>query len=72
MELMFLERRDVFNNVDTATRSSSGPCLDSAEENYGPSVETIWEALENTWCSMYAGYSNRPKTDQGSKFIFDR
>ncbi len=72
IDLMFLDSKAVLHIVDTATRFSAATFLDSHGETYGQSVDGIWLAFCMTWCTMYTGYPNRLRTDQGSVFTSDR
>lgn len=68
LDLMLLNERAVLHVVDTATRFSAATFLDSNGESYGQSVEGLWLAFVQTWCTVYPGYPNRLRTDQGSVF----
>ena len=72
IDLMFLDGKAVLHIVDTATRFSAATFLDSHGEKYGQSVEGIWLAFVMTWATMYTGYPNRLRTDQGSVFTSQR
>ena len=72
IDLMFLDGKAVLHIIDTATRFSAATFLDSHGETYGQSVDGIWLAFCMTWCTMYTGYPNRLRTDQGSVFTSDR
>ena len=72
IDLMFIEGKAIPHIVDTATRFSAATFLDSEGEKFGQSVDGIWTAFVMTWCTMYSGYPNRMRTDQGSVFTSER
>ena len=69
MDLMFLDGKALLHIVDTATRFSAAAFLD---DDFNQSVEGIWLAFIQIWCTMYTGYPNRIRVDQGSSFTSDR
>lgn len=72
LDLMWLDSKAVLQIVDTATRFNAATFLDSNGETYGQSVEGVWFAFIQTWVTMYTGYPNCIRTDQGSVFTSDR
>ena len=72
MDLMFLDGKAVLHIIDTATRFSTATFLDAHSSSYGQSVDGIWLAFLETWCTLYTGYPNRLRVDQGSAFTSDR
>ncbi len=72
LDLMWIDGKAVLHIVDTATRFSAATFLDSNGSTYGQSVEGVWMAFTHTWCTMYTGYPNRMRTDQGSIFTSER
>lgn len=69
---MFPDDREVLHIVDSVKRFSAATYLGYNGINYGHSAEGILLALIDTWCTMYTGYPNRLRTDQGSAFTSDR
>ena len=69
MDLMFLDGKALLHIVDTATRFSAATFLDG---DFDQSVEGIWLAFIQAWCTLYTGYPNRLRVDQGSSFTSDR
>jgi len=72
IDLMYIDNCAILHVVDTATRFSAATFLDKHGENYGQSVDGIWLALNACWVTLYTGYPNRLRTDQGSAFTSDR
>ena len=72
IDLMWIDGKALLHVVDTATRFSNATFLDSSDQNYGQSVEGIWLAFLECWCSMYTGYPDRLRTDAGSVFTSPR
>jgi hypothetical protein len=68
IDLMFLDGSAVLHVVDTATRFSAAGFLDDHGAAYGQSVNGVWLAFIEIWCTMYVGYPNRLRTDSGSIF----
>ena len=68
IDLMFIDSEVVLHVVDTATRFSAATFL----KEYGQSVEGIWLAFIEAWCTIYTGYPNRLRTDAGSVFTSPR
>ena len=58
--------------VDSATHFSAARFLDSHSETYVQSTEGVWLAFMQTWVTLYTGYPNRLRTDQGSIFTSPR
>ena len=69
---MFLEQKAVLHVIDTATRFSSTIFLDAHGATYGQSLEGIWLAFVEAWCTLYTVLPNRLRVDQGSAFTSDR
>ena len=69
MDLMFLDGKALLHIFDSATRFSSAAFLD---KDFDQSVEGIWLAFIQVWCTMYTGYPNRIRVEQGSSFTSDR
>ena len=69
MDLMFPNRKALLQIVDTATRFSAAAFLD---EDFDQSVEGIWLAFIQIWCTPYTGYPIRLRVDQGSSFTSHR
>ena len=65
IDLMYIDNCAILHVVDTATRFSAATFLDKHGENYGQSVDGIWLALNACWVTLYTGYPNRLRTDQG-------
>lgn len=72
MDLMWINGKAILHIVDTATRFSAACFLDSAGMDYGQSVDGVWTAFIQTWCTIYSGFPNRIRTDQGSVFTSQR
>lgn len=72
MDLTFIDGKAILHIVDTATRFSAAIFLDAHSMDYGQSVDGIWRALIETWCTMYTGYPNKMKTDSGIVFTSPR
>ena len=72
MDLMFIEGKAILHIVDTATRFSSAIFLDSQGNNYGQSVNGVWLAFLEAWCTLYTEFPNRIRTDAGSVFTSPR
>jgi len=72
MDLMFIDNQAILHIVDTATRFSAACYLDSNGAEYGQSLEGIWLAFVNIWCTVYIGLPNRLRADHGSVFVADR
>jgi hypothetical protein len=72
IDLMWVYGGAVLHIIDTATRFSSSTFLDKYNSNYGQSVDGIWTAFIETWCTAYTGYPNRLRTDAGSVFVSPR
>ena len=64
IDLMLLDGKAVPHVIDTATRFSSAIFLDAHGATYGQSVEVIWLAFVEAWCTMYTGLPNRLRVDQ--------
>ena len=62
LDLMYLERLPVLHVVDTQTHFSSATFL------YGESVEAVWYAFLECWVTLYPGYPDKMRTDQGTQF----
>ena len=71
MDLMFLDGEAVLHIIDTATRFSASAFLDAHGSSYDQSVDEIWLAFLEIWCTLYTGYPNRLRVDQGSAFTSD-
>lgn len=69
---MFIDNKAILHAIDTATRFSAAICLDYEGRKYNQSVEGIWTAFVMKCCTMYPGYPNRMRTDQGCVFRWDR
>ena len=69
---MFIEGKAILHIVNKDTRFSAAAFLDSEGEKIGQSVDCIWTAFVMTLCTMYSGYPNRMRTDQGSVFTSER
>lgn len=70
--LMFLDEKAAVHVVDTVPRFSAATNLNSAGADYGQSVKGIWMTFIFTWSTMYTGYANRLRTDQGFLFSLER
>ena len=68
IDLRFIDSEAVLHVVDAATRFYAASFL----KDYGQSVEGIWLALIEAWCTIYTGYPNRLRTDAGSVFTSPR
>ena len=69
MDLMLLDEKTLLHIVDTATCFSAAASLD---EDFDQSVEDIWLAFIQIWCTLYTDYPSRLRDDQGSSFTSDR
>ena len=49
-----------------------GYFLDAHGATYIQSVEGIWLAIVEAWCTLYTGIPNRIRVDQGYAFTSDR
>ena len=72
IDLMWVDGKAVLHVVDTATRFSAATFLDANVMDYGHSVEGIWLAFFEIWCTMYTAYPNHLRADQGSVFTSNR
>lgn len=78
IDLVWVEGDAFLHVVDTATRFSATTFLDwkpdsvGPEKDYGQSVDGVWEAFIECWCTLYTGYPNRLRTDAGSIFTSPR
>lgn len=78
IDLAWVEGDAFLHVVDTATRFSATtfldwkPHSDGPEKDYGQSVDGVWEAFIECWCTLYTGYPNRLRTDAGSIFTSPR
>jgi len=72
IDLMFIDGKAILHIVDTATRFSAATFLDPPNAEYGQSVNGVWLAFLETWCTLYTGYPNRLRTDFGSIFTSPR
>lgn len=72
MYLMFLDGKAFLHVVDTSTHFSAATFRDAHGDSYGQSVNGVWLAFVMIRCTIYSGYPNRLRTDQGSIFAFDR
>jgi len=66
LDLMFLDSMAVLHVVDTQTHFSSAIFLQ------GQSVEDIWYAFLECWVTLYSGYPDVIKVDQGPQFSSPR
>ena len=62
MDLMYLDRHPVLHVIDLQTNFSSAVFLANS------SVETVWNAFLLCWTTIYTGYPEKIKVDQGSVF----
>jgi hypothetical protein len=62
LDLMYLERLPVLHVVDTQTHFTSATFL------YGESVEAVWYAFLECWVTLYPGYPDKMRTNQGTQF----
>jgi hypothetical protein len=67
IDLMLIEGKSILHIFDTATRFSGAIFL-----NNGQSVEGVWTAFMEAWCSLYTGYPTRLRTDVGLMFVSPR
>jgi hypothetical protein len=72
IDLTFIDGQAVLHVVDTATRFSAEAFLDSHNGSFGQSVEEVFLALIETWFTLYTGYPNRLRIDDGSIFASSR
>lgn len=66
MDLMWLDGKAILHIVDTATG------FNAAEPLRGQLVEDVWNAFIYGWVTLYPGYPNKLKVDQGSVFTSAR
>lgn len=72
MVLMFLNRKDILYIVVTATYFSAATFLVVYGKIYGQSVQAVRLAFVMIRCTIYTEYLNRPRTDLGSIFTFEK
>lgn len=72
MNLMFLIGKAVLHVVDTATIFSNATFQHARRSTYGQSTEGVWIALMERLCTMYTGYPNIIRLDQGSVFFSEK
>lgn len=78
IDLAWVEGDAFLHVVDTATRFSATTFLNAEphsigpEKDYGQSVDGVWEAFVECWCTLYTGHPNRLRTDAGSIFTSPR
>lgn len=68
MDLMFINNQSILHIVDTATRFSAATFLDTNGAEYGQTIEGIWQAFIDTWCTTYTGYPNILRVDHADAF----
>jgi hypothetical protein len=66
LDIMYLEQSSVLHVVDTQTHFNSAIFL------RGESVEMVWIAFLECWATLYAGYLDKMRTDQGAQFTSPR
>jgi len=66
LDLMFIDRKAILHVVDLATHYSAATFLK------GQSVDHVWIAFLTCWVTIYPGFPNNMKTDQGSIFTSPR
>jgi Reverse transcriptase (RNA-dependent DNA polymerase) len=66
MDLMWLEGRAVLHVVDTSLHFNSAAFL------MAQTVEGIWTAFLDCWCTLYLGYPDKLRVDSGSVFTSTR
>lgn len=66
LDLMFLDKIPVLHVVDTQTHFSSAVFLHSQ------STEAVWHAFLECWATLYTGYPDKMRVDQGSQFTSKR
>lgn len=62
MDLMWLDKKAVLHVVDTHTHFNSAAFL------RGHTVEDVWNAFLKCWATIYVGFPEKIKVDQGSCF----
>lgn len=62
LDLMWLENKAVLHVVDIDTHFNSAKILS------GQTVESVWEAFLECWTTLYTGFPDKIKVDQGSAF----
>ena len=62
VDLVWLDGRPALHAVDVGTHYQNAVFLK------GESVQHVWEALIECWASVYIGFPNKLRTDQGSVF----
>ena len=62
VDLVWLDGRPAFHAVDVGTHYQNAVFL------RGESVQHVWDALVECWASVYVGFPNKLRTDQGSVF----
>jgi hypothetical protein len=62
LDLIYLEKQAALRVVDTQTHFSSALFL------RGETVEMVWYAFLECWATLYLGYPDKIRTDQGTQF----
>ena len=66
LDLMWIEHKAVLHVVDPETHFSAATFIKQH------SVESVWESFVTCWASLYVGFPEKIKVDQGSCFTFVR
>lgn len=67
-DLILIHNQAILHVVDTATRFSAATFLDTNEATYGQTIEKIWRAFVDIWCTAYTGYPNTLRADHADAF----
>ena len=62
MDLMWIDGKAILHVVDAQTNYQNAVLLK------GQSTEQVWDAFVEAWSTVYVGYPNKIKVDQGSVF----
>lgn len=65
-DLMFIYRKAIIHIIDTATHFYAASFLYVGSEQYGQSIDELCLAFAKKRCTIYSGYHNLLRTDQGS------
>lgn len=68
MDLKFLDGKAILNVVDADNHLPAATFLDAQGASYGQTVDGTWLVFAMISSTMYTGYPNRLRTDQGSIF----
>lgn len=72
LDIQWIDGDAALHAMDTATRFCASTHLEKNVLVYGQSVEGIWAAFVESWCTLYTGFPNRRRTDVRSVFTSPR